>query len=214
MWVRLILSLSGGLLASLGLFYLMANLIKVSTKELGKSSEQVSIDFVRTKRTSETESRRRQLPKKPPPPKKAPPVPKTQIAQTQEDLSTPEALNLEMPNMDLGLAGGSGPYLSRGGGGSGNGEETPLVRINPEYPIKARLKGIEGSVKLSFNISRAGTPFDVEVIEANPPRVFNRAARRAVMRWKYRPRMVDGKAVDSPDRLMVVLDFRLNSEEE
>jgi protein TonB len=211
--MRILLSLLGGLITSLGLFYLMANLIGFGKKDLGESSEQVSIDFVRIKRDANTESRRRELPKKPPPPKKAPPVPKTKVASEDSKAPAPDKLNLEMPNMDLGLAGGNGPYLAKGGRYSGNADETPLVRIDPEYPIKARMKGIEGNVKVSFIIGKSGSPLNVEIEEANPPRIFNKAVRKAVLRWKYKPRMADGKPIDSPERITVDFPFKLTEEE-
>lgn len=212
--MRFLIALGGGLIASLGLFFLMANLISTGKKELGDAGERVNIDFVRVKHQSETESRQRKLPKKPPPPKKAPPVPKTQVAEQNDKAPAPEQLNLEMPNMDLGLAGGSGPYLARGGGGySGNAEETPLVRIEPTYPIKARMKGIEGFVKVSFNISKTGSPINVEIEEASPPRVFDREVRKAVLRWRYKPRTKDGKPIDSPERLQVEFPFTLADDE-
>lgn len=212
--MRLIFAMSGGLVVTLGLFYLMANLINTGRKDLGKNSEAVSIDFARVKRESDTETRKRELPKKPPPPKQAPPMPKTAVAQDETPTPNPQQLDLEMPNMDLGLAGGAGPYLARGGGGSptGNAEETPLVRIDPEYPIKARMKGIEGFVNVSFNISKEGSPINIEIEKASPPRVFDRAVRRAVMRWKYRPRVKDGQPIDSPDRLLVSFPFKLEDE--
>lgn len=212
--MRLILSMVLGLFVTFGLFYLMANLISQGKKEITKPSDNVSIDFVRIKRSSETETRRRELPQKPPLPQKAPPVPKMNIAQDQSPQQAPEQLNLEMPNMDLGLAGGSGPYLARGNAGQArsNADETPLVRIDPEYPINARMKGIEGFVKVSFNISRDGSPADIEIEDSNPPRVFDRAVRKAVMRWKYKPRIKDGKAIDSPDRLLVHFPFKLEDE--
>ena len=211
--MRLVFFFMAGIGASLGLFYLMANLISSGKKPLNSSSEQVSIDLVRVKRDSDTDTRSRKLPKKPPPPQKAPPVPKTEVSTAKNQAQT-EPLDLEMPAMDLGLAGGSGPFLGRGGGGTGRSDETPLVRIEPEYPMKARMKGIEGRVKVEFNIGKTGSPINVEIIESDPPRVFDRAVRKAVLRWKYRPRVVDGKPIDSPDRLSVVFPFQFTEEEE
>lgn len=212
--MRIVLSMIGGVGVAFGLFYLMANLISMGKHDLKDASENVAIDFIRLKQDSTTQTRKRELPKKPPPPKKAPPVPKTQVAEQDNQSPTPEPLDLEMPNMDLGLAGGSGPYLARGGGQKNrNSDETPLVRIDPEYPIKARMKGIEGNVTVSFNIGKNGNPINVEIDKSNPPRVFDKAVRRAVMRWKYKPRVKDGKPIDSPDRLAVDFPFSLADDE-
>ena len=49
---------------------------------------------------------------------------------------------------------------------------------------------------------------DIEVIEAEPKRVFDREARRALRKWKYKPKIVDGKPVKQPG-MFVQLDFKL-----
>jgi protein TonB len=46
------------------------------------------------------------------------------------------------------------------------------------------------------------------VVDSEPPRVFDRAALRAVARWKYRPKVEDGAAVVRHG-VMVVLTFEL-----
>ena len=59
--------------------------------------------------------------------------------------------------------------------------------------MAARAKSIEGYVLLRFTVTETGAVADPEVMQAEPPGIFNRAARRAVLRWKYQPQMVDGK---------------------
>jgi protein TonB len=71
----------------------------------------------------------------------------------------------------------------------------PLVRIEPRYPSRAARRGIEGWVKLEFTITEDGTVDDVKVVEAEPSRIFDRAAKRAVRKWRFRPRVVDGAPV-------------------
>jgi protein TonB len=48
----------------------------------------------------------------------------------------------------------------------------------------------------------------VEVLDADPKRVFDREAKRALRKWKYRPKVVDGVAQMQPG-LQVRLDFTL-----
>lgn len=205
-------ALAAGLVVTLGLFYFMSTLIQTGRVELQKNGDSGFIDFVRVKRDSNTNLRKRALPKKPPPPKKAPPVPKTMVADNQDDAPAPDQPDIQMPQMDLGIVGGGGPTLARGGGGRRDGEEVPLVRIEPRYPIKARMKGIEGYVIVEFSIGPTGSPEDVEILESRPPRVFDREARKAVLKWKYKPKMIDGKAVKSR-RITVNFPFTLEDEE-
>jgi protein TonB len=61
---------------------------------------------------------------------------------------------------------------------------------------------------MSFTIDETGQPTDIEVLEAEPKRVFEREAIRALRNWKYQPKLVDGKAVTQPGQ-SVKLEFKL-----
>jgi protein TonB len=69
------------------------------------------------------------------------------------------------------------------------------VRVDPDYPPRARQQGIEGWVVVEFTISPAGTVKDPRVLEAQPPSVFEQAALNAIRRWRYNPRVENGVAV-------------------
>ena len=110
----------------------------------------------------------------------------------------------------LAATEGAGQQMTAGEGLSGavGGAAVPLVRIEPRYPPKALREGKEGWVKLRFTIAADGTTKDIEVLDAKPRRLFEAEARRALARWKYQPRIVDGRAVEQPGEL-VQLDFVL-----
>ena len=93
---------------------------------------------------------------------------------------------------------------------SGGGDARPLVRVEPKYPSIAARDGIEGWVKLSFSITPSGTVNNIQVLDAEPKRTFNQAARRALAKWKYKPNIQTGKA-QAQDGMMVMLDFKLAS---
>jgi TonB family protein len=84
----------------------------------------------------------------------------------------------------------------------------PLSRGAPEYPEAALRKGLEGWVRLSFTVAADGEVKSPVVVEAQPARVFNRAALAAVSSWKYRPRTVGGQPAEQPGT-EVVLRFVL-----
>ena len=92
--------------------------------------------------------------------------------------------------------------------GIGNGDARPIVRVEPKYPLEAARNGIEGWVKLAFSINNFGQVINAQVLEADPKRTFDRAALRALRKWKYKAQVIDGKPV-TKDGLFVVLDFKL-----
>ena len=69
-------------------------------------------------------------------------------------------------------------------------QATPKVikKVPPEFPTEATKKGIStGSVKAKLTIEADGKVSDVEIVEAEPKRVFDRAVKSALMEWKFEP---------------------------
>jgi periplasmic protein TonB len=83
-----------------------------------------------------------------------------------------------------------------------------VKRVNPSYPAQALRSRTEGWVELSFTITTTGDVEDVEVVNSNPRRVFDRDAARALGQWKFTPRIEGGKAVEAKARQR--LEFSLN----
>lgn len=52
-----------------------------------------------------------------------------------------------------------------------------------------------------------GTVTDVKILDSKPRRLFDRAAKRAILKWKFKPRVVDGKPV--PRRAVQTIEFKL-----
>jgi len=122
---------------------------------------------------------------------KAPEKPK---AEQQRDLSRLAqastsgglgGMSIDMPSIDIDIDVGGSIALAR--------ELTPLVRFMPEYPVNAATNGIQGYVLLRFTVTETGAVADPEVLRSDPPNIFDRAAMRSVLRWKYQPQMADGK---------------------
>jgi TonB family protein len=93
-------------------------------------------------------------------------------------------------------------------GPSATREARLVQKVAPEYPEEAERAGVEGAVDLSFTVSPQGEVLDVEVIQAEPSSIFNRAATAAVRRWKYQPRTVNGVPVAS--NVQLHLTFKLD----
>ncbi|WP_269618694.1 energy transducer TonB [Zhongshania sp. BJYM1] len=71
----------------------------------------------------------------------------------------------------------------------------PIVRIAPDYPNRMAVRGVEGYVDLMFDIAPTGSPTNIRVTESEPEGAFDKAAMRALARWKYRPKQIDGYPV-------------------
>jgi len=89
-----------------------------------------------------------------------------------------------------------------------NAQAQPIFRQAPEYPQSALRRRLEGTVRLGFRLGTDGRVEDAHVIEADPPRIFDRAALSALRKWQYRPEIVDGRPVER-DEMEVVLRFVL-----
>ncbi len=88
------------------------------------------------------------------------------------------------------------------------GDIIPIVVIRPMYPRDAAMQGVEGWVKIEFIITAIGTVKSAKVVDAKPPRIFNREALRAILKWKFKPRIINGVAVDRP--ASQIIDFNLD----
>ena len=123
---------------------------------------------------------------------KAPEKPDTEAQQDLNRLAAASkggmsGLSVNMPDIDIGIDTGGGIQIAR--------ELTPLVRVPPQYPERARAKLIEGYVTIRFTVTETGAVADPEVIAADPPGYFERSAIRSILRWKYQPQLADGKPV-------------------
>jgi protein TonB len=102
---------------------------------------------------------------------------------------------------------GRGAPGTAGSGAGGDGDIVALLKIPPIYPRKAAMQGKEGWVKVAFTITESGTVSDAVVVESKPRRVFDSSAITAIRKWRFKPMVVDGKAV--PRRATQVIDFKL-----
>lgn len=182
-----------------GLFVFMAYLISSDKVTITELPGDIPINVV-------------SLPDEKPPTVKPPTILKPPVVQPPIPMTT------ELPEVKGGvgtlvynppqitLSGGSVKGLSLGG--NRNDDARPIVRISPKYPLNAIRNGIEGWVMLAFTINSIGEVENVSVVNSQPKRVFDKAARQALKKWKYRAKKVNGKAVEQRN-LTVQLDFKM-----
>lgn len=69
------------------------------------------------------------------------------------------------------------------------------VMVGAQYPSTAAARGIEGYVDVQFDVAASGATENIQVVGYEPSTIFNRAATRAAAKWKFQPKMIDGKPV-------------------
>ena len=208
--MRFAVSIAAGLFVALVLFLLMHFLISGGKNYQSSGIEGRVVDFIRVEKEDLTQLKDRTPPKKPEPPKKPPPPPKLQVSST--DKPPPSPLNVETPKIDVPVGAGGGPYLGQWSAGdpAAEGDVIPIVRIEPQIPREALLNGINGWVDVEFTITEDGSVEDVTVVASEPRRIFNRNAIRAILRWKFKPRIIDGQPVKR--RASQRIEFQVNPE--
>ena len=203
-WFKISACCGLAFLTALVLFYFMSALISNTADLEKKQGSGGLVEFIRVKPKDFLDEKKRKLPQKKPKEQKPP-----RLKMPDSALAKPKKpqLNMKVPNIKS-LLKSDGPAVG-GVGGVGIGSAlTPLVRIEPQYPRKAAMQGIEGYVRLQFDITPAGTVSGVEVLDSRPPKVFDRAAVKALRKWKYRPKIENGKPVEQKGE-RVQLDFKL-----
>jgi protein TonB len=207
--MRYLLCAVAGLAVALLLFLFMHTLISGGQRSRASAVGGKVVDFIRVRPDEMTRLKDRVPPKKPPEPKKPPPPPRVKLADTSKP--PPVALNMEMPRVSVPVSTGSGPYIGQWtpGDPASEGDVIPIVRIDPQWPREALLNGTEGWVMVEFTITQDGSVTDPTVLQSEPRRLFDRNAIRAILKWKFKPRVIDGKPVRR--RATQRIDFKLDT---
>jgi protein TonB len=179
-----------GTVVTLSLLFVMHLLIASGKTALTKPRDRAKLEFVRVKR-NESLNVEDFTPEKPPKPPETPPETPPQDMDNM-DPNAP-TINIAPPSVsaDMDIGGPGGMNIAEG-------DYLPIVRVAPVYPARALSRGLEGYVDLSFTVTSAGTVRDPLILFSTSS-LFERAATRAVLKFKYKPRVVDGIPVDVPN---------------
>jgi protein TonB len=202
-------------IVSMGLFWLMYSFMDSEGHSADRIEALPSIDFVRLRRDTQVETLERRKPP-PPPPQPPPPMQRMHIA-TESAQSTPAPTPMAIPNLGLSTSVGGGPFIGEMGGAAApdmsglfDGDIIPLQRIAPQYPREAARARINGWVQLEVLVNADGTVRSAKVVEAQPKGLFEATAVAAVMRWKFKPKIVNGQPV--AQRGLQRIDFNIRGE--
>ncbi len=187
-----------GAIVTLAAFAFMDYLISSEERAPIEVKAPFELEIMQDRPDSEVQTKTRPLPP-PPQPKAQPPRPQTSVPS---EVAGPQ-IGIGGPVIELDRTPINTQIFA-----PQDGDATPIVRVDPKYPAAAARDGKEGWVEMAFSIDKAGNVIDAQVINAEPKRIFNREALRALKGWKYRPKMENGQAIVQTG-LQVVLEFKL-----
>ena len=191
---------------TLGLFFLMVALINLGDNSLPTDNSRKLGDVIMPDRDIDTLFDNVEKPEEP---DEQP----EDIAQPELDLAPLAGVDVSVPKPKENFAGGGSFFR--------DGEYIPLFKVTPIYPRRAQERGIMGYAIVAFTITETGTVEDAEPLEGmcgdptnpetvfRPCSIFNSAASRAALKLKYKPKIVDGKAVrvdDVPHKFTFILE--------
>ena len=189
--VRMMVGIVIGVVVTAALFWFMQYLIETADRELNEGASGHLVDFVRLKR-DERVKRRQLKPKKPPPPDAHPPQPPTPQLDSLNPNAEKIAISAAPVETDIEMSGGFSL-------GVGEGDYLPIVKVAPIYPQRALARSIEGYCVVQYVVTKSGTIRDPFVVEDQcTSSLFHRASVQAAMKFKYKPRVLDGVAVEVP----------------
>ena len=184
------------------IFLIIQSLISRSANLDQKEKNPNLVEFIRINQDDNLQERTRQIPEKPPQPKR-PPQPEIEL----DDKTPPpvQQFDLDLPDFNL-PTDFSGAFLGNiNDMGRGTSQLIPLVKIAPRCPSEAAMGGINGSVVLELLVNESGRVDTIKIKQARPSRVFNKEALKAVRRWQFKPKSVDGVAV--PQLGLLTVEF-------
>ena len=193
------------LVVTFSIFLIIQELISRSGETNTKNKKPNFVEFIRIKQNDNLQERTRTLPDKPPQPKR-PPQPKLEL----DDSKPPPMNNFDFDVPDFSLPTDfSGAFLGALDGlTSGTSQLIPIVKVAPRCPREAAISGINGSVLMLLNVNASGRVDKVVIKQARPSNIFSSEAARAVRRWQFKPKTIDGIAVDQMGELLV--EFECN----
>lgn len=106
----------------------------------------------------------------------------------------PEVEEVEIDE-DINTDFQGGVSIGISGGFSSDGEYLPIVKVAPIYPRRAQTRGVEGYCVVEYTVTISGSTRDPKVLDCSSS-MFASASLRASLKFKYKPRIIDGEPVE------------------
>ncbi len=179
---------------TLALFFVMVILISLGDTGMKEDTSVKLADVVMPDREIDTFMTEVEKPDKP--------------EEQPEDIAQPELDLAPLTGIDVSIAKPK-PNFKAGGSFFRDGEYIPLFKVVPIYPRRAQERGTMGYALVEFTITDTGSVENAQTIEGycsskrpddpdvqfRPCSMFNSASARAALKLKYKPKIVDGRAV-------------------
>lgn len=167
-----------------GLFFLMQSLIDKDYEQTDTKGRKIA-DIVVPEReievnTKEVKPEKVEDPEEPPP----------ELQPLELDFDTDMDVANIAPNAGVQI------QISSSGMSSGDGEYLPIVKVAPIYPRRAQTRGITGYCIVEYTVTKSGSIRDPLAVDCSPSGVFESASVKAAEKFKYKPRVVDGDAIE------------------
>lgn len=211
--LRLMISAPLALCLSLLLFYLLALITSTGDQRVLEKQLNPSLDFLMVRQESDVELRKRQLPPEPEDvvEQQQPDIPQIQPQKTATVNAKLPSINV--PDINMGMQVSVSPTLHNLSMPTPtmtmDTNPTVLSQVPPRYPQRALRRRQQGKVVVEFMINEMGSvkPGSAVIVKSTPPGVFDKAVLRAIQRWRFKTRIVNGQPV--PFKARQELEFKL-----
>jgi protein TonB len=168
-----------------GLFFIMQYLIATADPKIDDTKQRKLADIFMPEREIET-NLKEQKPDKVEDPEEPPP-----------DLDTPDVdMDMDVEVLNVAPTAQVDVSIESSGMSSGDGEYLPIVKVAPIYPRRAQTRGITGYCIVEYTVTASGAIRDPKAVDCQPAGVFDAASVKAATKFKYKPRVVDGVAIE------------------
>ncbi|MBT4522372.1 MAG: energy transducer TonB [Halieaceae bacterium] len=168
-----------------GLFFIMQYLIASADLKLDESDKTKLADIHMPDREIET-NLSEEKPDKP-----------DEVDEPPPDLSTPDiSMDMNVEVINTAPMAQVNVEINSTGMSSGDGEYLPIVKVAPIYPRRAQTRGLTGYCIVEYTVTKTGSIRDPKAVDCQPSGVFDRASVKASLKFKYKPRVVDGEPIE------------------
>jgi protein TonB len=184
-FIRLILGALLAIPVAGGLFFIMQYLIASADPQIDEDKQRKLTDIHMPDRDIDTNT------KEPKPDKVDDPE------QPPPDLATPDIdMDMNVDVVNVAPLAAVDVSITTSAMAAGDGEYLPIVKVAPIYPRRAQTRGITGYCIVQYTVTASGAIRDPVAVDCQPSGVFDKASVRASLKFKYKPRVVDGEAIE------------------